>query len=70
MRQDEEFSRGVAARILRTTDPDRIIVFGSHARGDAGPESDLDILIVAPSPLPRWKRTVPPIPRPRRPRRA
>jgi predicted nucleotidyltransferase len=24
------------------------IVFGSHARGDAGPDSDVDVLIVAP----------------------
>jgi len=59
MRPDETLLREVVARIRRTVDPDRVILFGSRARGDAGPESDLDILIVAPSPLPRWKRTVP-----------
>ena len=59
MRQDEPLLREVVARIRRTVDPDRVILFGSRARGDAGPESDLDILVVAPSPLPRWKRTVP-----------
>ena len=31
-------------------------MFGSQARGDAGPGSDLDILIVEESNLPRYKR--------------
>ena len=35
-------------RIVRQFDPDRIILFGSHARGDAGPDSDVDLLIVMP----------------------
>ena len=26
--------------------PEQIILFGSHARGEAGPESDLDLLVV------------------------
>ncbi len=59
MHQPEQLLREVVARIRRTVDPDRVVLFGSHARGDAGPESDLDILVVAPSALPRWKRTVP-----------
>jgi uncharacterized protein len=28
--------------------PDKIILFGSHARGDARPDSDVDLLIVMP----------------------
>jgi predicted nucleotidyltransferase len=28
--------------------PEKIILFGSHARGDAGPDSDVDLLIVMP----------------------
>jgi predicted nucleotidyltransferase len=32
--------------ILSVSDPDRIIVFGSHARGDDDTGSDLDILVV------------------------
>lgn len=59
MHQPEQLLDEVVARIRRTVDPDRVVLFGSYARGDAGPESDLDILVVAPSPLPRWKRTVP-----------
>jgi predicted nucleotidyltransferase len=34
--------------IVRRFDPDRIILFGSHARGDAGPDSDVDLLVVMP----------------------
>ncbi len=26
----------------------RVILFGSHARGEAGPHSDLDILVIEP----------------------
>jgi predicted nucleotidyltransferase len=33
-------------RIVRGFDPERIILFGSYARGDAGPDSDVDLLVV------------------------
>lgn len=35
-------------RIVKRFDPDRIILFGSHARGTAGPDSDVDLLVVMP----------------------
>ena len=35
-------------RIVSQFHPEKIILFGSHARGDAGPESDVDLLIVMP----------------------
>ena len=35
-------------RIVERFDPDRIILFGSAARGEAGPDSDVDLLIVMP----------------------
>lgn len=44
-------------RILKAVRPLKIILFGSRARGDSNPRSDYDILIVAPSTLPRWRRT-------------
>jgi predicted nucleotidyltransferase len=33
-------------RIVRKFHPDKIILFGSQARGDAGPDSDIDLLVV------------------------
>ena len=33
-------------RIVAKFDPEKIILFGSHARGDAGPHSDADFLVV------------------------
>jgi uncharacterized protein len=38
----------MAERIVRDYDPVKIILFGSHARGEAGPESDIDLLVVLP----------------------
>jgi predicted nucleotidyltransferase len=35
-------------RIVRHFHPMRIVLFGSHARGEAGPESDIDLLVVLP----------------------
>ena len=35
-------------RIVKKFNPEKIILFGSHARGDAGPDSDVDLLIVMP----------------------
>lgn len=34
--------------IVERFDPERIILFGSHARGSAGPDSDVDLLVVMP----------------------
>jgi predicted nucleotidyltransferase len=38
----------MAERIVRDCDPAKIILFGSHARGEAGLESDIDLLVVLP----------------------
>ncbi|HXF91317.1 MAG TPA: nucleotidyltransferase domain-containing protein [Nitrospiraceae bacterium] len=35
-------------RIVSQFNPEKIILFGSHARGQAGPDSDVDLLIVMP----------------------
>ena len=36
---------------------ERVILFGSYARGEAGANSDVDLLIVAESDQPRFKRS-------------
>jgi predicted nucleotidyltransferase len=33
-------------RIVRKFQPELVILFGSHARGEAGPDSDVDLLVV------------------------
>ena len=38
----------MANRIVDGFHPLRVILFGSHARGDAGPHSDVDFLVVLP----------------------
>ena len=38
--------REMVKRIAERFDPERIILFGSHARGEAGPDSDVDLLVV------------------------
>jgi predicted nucleotidyltransferase len=38
----------LVCRIVGAANPLRIILFGSMARGEAGPRSDIDILVVMP----------------------
>jgi uncharacterized protein len=45
-------------RVVRYFDPEAVILFGSHARGDAGPDSDYDLLVVLPDDAPPEKRTL------------
>jgi len=42
----EETRDEIIKRILKVTNPTRIILFGSHARGDADRDSDIDLLVV------------------------
>ena len=44
----EEVLTEVIRRIVRVAAPERIILFGSAARGKAGPASDLDLLVIKP----------------------
>jgi uncharacterized protein len=38
----------IVNRIVERFHPEQIILFGSQARGDAGPDSDVDLLVVMP----------------------
>ena len=36
----------IVRRIVKVAKPEKIIMFGSAARGDMGPNSDVDLLII------------------------
>lgn len=55
----DEVLQEIVRRITQVIKPDKIILFGSQARGDAGPDSDVDLLIIAPSSEPRAQRVRP-----------
>ena len=38
----------VSRRIAQEFHPERIVLFGSHARGTAGEDSDVDLLVIMP----------------------
>lgn len=45
-------------RIVRKFQPEKIILFGSQARGDAGPDSDVDLLIIMPVEGDKWDKAM------------
>jgi predicted nucleotidyltransferase len=47
---DDGLTREIVRRILSVSEPDRIILFGSAATGKMTRDSDIDLLVVAPSP--------------------
>ena len=46
----------IVARLISAYQPERIYLFGSAARGDVGPDSDYDLLIVVPDDAPAERR--------------
>jgi predicted nucleotidyltransferase len=42
----------VVDRLVDAYQPERVYLFGSHARGDYGPNSDYDLLLVVPDDAP------------------
>lgn len=51
--EEERTLAEVVRRIVAVADPERIVLFGSRARGDARPDSDFDLLVVAKGPCHR-----------------
>ena len=45
-------------RVVRYFEPQAVILFGSHARGEAGPDSDYDLLVILDDDAPPEKRTL------------
>jgi predicted nucleotidyltransferase len=56
---DRSLIEEIVRRILRCVEPEKIILFGSYAYGEPREGSDLDILVVMESDLPRYKRSIP-----------
>ena len=54
---DEHDIKRVATHVGTEENAERVISFGSHARGDAKENSDVDFMIIAESKLPSLKRS-------------
>ena len=50
-RVDDALLRRMVATIVNEVDPEQVILFGSHARGDAGADSDVDLIVVESTPF-------------------
>lgn len=58
MEIDPTLLQEIVQRIVDHVHPERIVLFGSHAKGTADRDSDLDLLIVVPDSIPRRECSV------------
>lgn len=56
---DSPLTDEIVRRIVNAIRLHKIILFGSRARGEARPDSDIDLLVIAPSAQPRYRRAAP-----------
>ena len=47
----QEAIKQLVSVIVREADPETVILFGSHARGDARPDSDVDLMVIEHEPF-------------------
>jgi predicted nucleotidyltransferase len=50
--QNDPVLAEIVRRLVAAYEPERIYLFGSHARGEAGPDSDYDLMVVVPESAP------------------
>jgi len=55
MKPDEQKLQELTKRIVEAAQPLKIILFGSAARGEMGPNSDFDVLVIMPEGVHRRK---------------
>jgi hypothetical protein len=53
---DDPVLREIVRRLVGAYNPERIYLFGSTARGDAGPDSDYDLMVILPDEAPQHLR--------------
>jgi predicted nucleotidyltransferase len=56
---NDDLVQDIVRRIVATAQPEKVILFGSRARGEARPDSDFDVLVIKESSEPRYRRSVP-----------
>ena len=55
---DEQMLQEIVKRIVAAVQPSRVIIFGSYGRGDAGEDSDLDIMVIEPQVENRYEEMI------------
>ncbi|MBC8180333.1 nucleotidyltransferase domain-containing protein [candidate division KSB1 bacterium] len=55
----DETIKSIVQSIAEHFSPEKILIFGSYASRNASPDSDLDIMVVMETDLPRHKRATP-----------
>ncbi len=56
---EQSLIQEIVQRITRTIRPEKVVLFGSRARGEARADSDIDLLVIAESQQPRYARSAP-----------
>jgi predicted nucleotidyltransferase len=56
LQPDDPLLVEIVRRLVQVYSPERVYLFGSAARGQAGPDSDYDFLVVVPDDTPRKVR--------------
>jgi predicted nucleotidyltransferase len=56
---DANVLQKIVRRIVKVSQPQKIVLFGSRARDGHRPDSDLDLLVIKESAAPRYERAVP-----------
>ena len=56
---DDLLVQQIVSRIVAASRPEKVVLFGSRARGEELAESDYDLLVIKKSDEPRYRRAVP-----------